>query len=235
MQKPISPVIPFWYQWILLLGWAALLVWAFAFSGGNRAGGEVLFNDIMTSVTLASPMKVDWTLAGLFLMLGLCSFGLLLLLLGQTPFRGGLVFKLVFFLLSVFSGSYAFMVYLIFQRAEGPRKPLSQSVTDFIGNPWGAATVLILSLAVYAAMILNGNPVVLVESILNNNFVQIMAMDFAVYWLLMIILVVGDYQENRATGAVQGWWLAALVVPVSGPMLYLLLKNLAASKDAAGR
>lgn len=225
MSKILSPVIPYLYQWLLLPVWIGFLAWSFYFSGGSPDPQGALFQSIINSLPLAGPVTVDWSLVGFFLLLGLNAFGLYLLVLGQQPTRGSFLFKTVFFVLSILFGSFVFALYVIFQRAEPTKRPESAAVRDFAANPWSAVAFLLMYFGLIFAITKLGNPLVLIDYIASSNLVQVWFADFCFYWLLSAILLIGDLWENRQSGGLPVWTAALGLVPMAGPILYLVLKN----------
>ena len=219
-------------QWFFLALWIAGLAWALfrMFNAENPALDTEVNNRLMDSLFVFTAPKVDWSLLAFFNAMGLWSFTIFFLLLAQPHPRGFFVTKLIFFAVSMVAGSFAFLPYLITQSQKAPPKPLAKGIKDFAHSPL-PAVVLLLLLGVLVTMTLwKGHLFILGGLIQDVTFVQVMATDFVLYWIISVVLV---WQDGVARTGRPSRLSALALVPLAGALAYLLTVNLRPPKITA--
>lgn len=200
--------------------WAVAVGWALFFPGGSHAQTGDLLSALVHS--LFGRATVNTYLFAHFALMGVWPWIILQFWAGETPFRGKLWSKLTAFLLSNVVGAFAALPYEALRRAEPMRLP-PRWFFRFGMSRWVSLALLALSTLLLMAAVAWGNLSEYLELVQTNSFVRVMLLDFLLFHLVALRLLLRDSRDRDSR--YHPAQFAVFLVPLYGPLLYLLFRK----------
>ncbi|PQP80687.1 hypothetical protein C0Q44_25980 [Paenibacillus sp. PCH8] len=209
-------------RWIIGLIWLSFITYALLFAPGLSPGGDPIFKELVTMQSKEPWLLTVFSWLGIFPAVYAC-----MLLRTSAKERSARVRAWPFVLLSFGLGAFALLPYYAWsssknrgsgyerlhfgrQRESGFGRIAANKLTHII--------LLLLTLGTAFYAVTQGHPDVFMEAFKQSSFVHIMTIDFIILTLLSIVAIFRDAEASRRSPV----WVAAGIVPIVGPLIYLL-------------
>jgi hypothetical protein len=213
-------------KYVLGLLWVAFIAYALFMAPGNSPGNDPIFKELLTFQSEEPWLLTVFSWLGIFPAVYAC----ILLRKSIRVREDRRVPAWPFVLFSFGLGAFALLPYYAlsspFQKgvssdhwpsAERPKSGISRVASHKLTH----LILLILTLGSACYAMIQGNPERLAEAFNQSSFVHIMTIDFGVLTLLSTMAISRDARVNGRTT----YWAWAGLLPIAGPLLYLLMER----------